>query len=97
MDITHRTEIPVQYFFKSASVLRQWGFQYSKTTNVVFPLSMTNIFVIWRIPLRFISETAKRVDFTVNSYTSSGFNAENDTSSELSDTTLNHKWIVIGS
>lgn len=75
----------------------QWGFQYSKTTNVVFPLSMTNIFVIWRIPLRFISETAKRVDFTVNSYTSSGFNAENDTSSELSDTTLNHKWIVIGS
>lgn len=25
MDITHRTEIPVQYFFKSASVLRQWG------------------------------------------------------------------------
>ena len=57
---------------------------------------MTEISVTFRIPLRFLDETAKRSDFTVNSYTGSGFNAENDTSSGSTDATLNHNWIIIG-
>ena len=73
----------------------QWGYQSYTSTNITFPITMTTVFNLWRTPLRFSNENAKRMDLTVKSQTASGFIAEND-SSNNNDSTLNHLWISLG-